>query len=484
MQVTLNPLHPYIKNGRLTNPENTTRYALVCQAVMRYGKAGVLRSTLREALAQPTSALAKSYKGKKTKGKKTLMEYAKKIEGGANRRGYTAYDGKVQDWQSKPQYAVKDQIDDNEKPLPGEIVEESPEHHSIPHPLNQILYGPPGTGKTYQTVNYAVAIVENQELDEIKEEDRKEVKRRFDDYKKEGRIAMVTFHQSFAYEDFIEGIKPKLGSSNIEYTIEPGIFKQIVEKAIIQRNEFTWTDEDSDRNCVLIIDEINRGNIAKIFGELITLIEDSKRLEEDDALTTKLPYSKKEFGVPNNLYILGTMNTADRSIMQLDTALRRRFEFVELMPKPKIISENIEGVNCRRLLEKMNKRIRVLLDREHQIGHTYLMNDVTTLEDLKKTFQNNIMPLLQEYFYDDWQKIDFVLNGNGFIKPSKDHDHELKKAIDSELVGEEQKIYELLPFDDGKWESEESYQAIYKDKDTRTTAQLEGQPNTDNDPGE
>ena len=321
------------------------------------------------------------------------------------------------------------------------------------HPLNQILYGPPGTGKTWNTVNYAVAIIEGKSLDELEGEDREEVKERFDALKTNGQIAMVTFHQNFTYEDFIEGIRPVLDDEDrdIEYELHKGVFKEIADHA----------REDREQNYVLIIDEINRGNIAKIFAELITLIEPSKRIGRDDAATVILPYSQEEFGVPDNLYIIGTMNTADRSIALLDTALRRRFEFIEMMPDSKHdkISTDIEGVNCQELLAAMNKRIRFLLDREHQIGHTYFM-DVDDLESLAATFKNKIIPLLQEYFYDNWEKIDLVLNRNGFIVPQSSIDSNLFK--NSELIDKERKIYELLAKDNAEWETPEIYKTIYQ----------------------
>ncbi len=165
---------------------------------------------------------------------------------------------------------------------------------------------------------------------------------------------------------------------------------------------------------VLIIDEINRGNISRIFGELITLIEPSKRQGADEALEVILPYSKKPFSVPDNLYIIGTMNTADRSLAGLDIALRRRFTFVEMPPKPELLADTkIDGVNIGQMLEVMNQRIEVLLDRDHCLGHAYFMplQQEQTLDKLATIFKNQIIPLLQEYFFEDWERINWVLNG-------------------------------------------------------------------------
>lgn len=455
-----------------------------------------------------------------------------------------------------------------------DLNDQQTEVNIMNYPLNQIFYGPPGTGKTWNTVNYAVAIIEGKEI----EEDREEIKRRFDKLKKDGQIEMVTFHQNFTYEDFVEGIRPVLTNKNqnIEYELSQGIFRKIVDKADRKRTQSKQTDDESwdidellqafvksieerlesggkislfpvddtrgvtikkihysrdgkfeslqlggsvqrhrlnkkiiklyykafyrgeitsqedikptresrhdahglakyyfplfknikqfhdeewQQNYVLIIDEINRGNIAKIFGELITLVEPSKRLGTNDETRVTLPYSKEEFGVPDNLYIIGTMNTADRSIALLDTALRRRFEFIEMMPNSSHngINKDIKGVNCQKLLDAMNKRICFLFDREHQIGHTYFIG-VDDMDSLESVFENRIISLLQEYFYDNWEKIDLVLNHNGFIQKIP-FDSNLFKNLD--LIDEERKVYELLPFDREEWKNPKNYQMIY-----------------------
>ncbi|MEP0303394.1 MAG: AAA family ATPase, partial [Maribacter dokdonensis] len=219
----------------------------------------------------------------------------------------------------------------------------------------------------------------------------------------------VTFHQSFSYEDFIEGIKPKLeeGASNLEYEINDGVFKKLCQRA----------QKDLDNNYCIFIDEINRGNVSSIFGELITLIEDDKRIGRPQELKVKLPYSKTEFGVPPNLYIIGTMNTADRSVEALDTALRRRFVFKEVMPDPSLLlTKTFNGFNLEQVLTAINERIEVLLDRDHTIGHSYFIKlESGNTEGLSSIFKNNIIPLLQEYFYNDYEKIALVL-GLGFLR--------------------------------------------------------------------
>lgn len=271
--------------------------------------------------------------------------------------------------------------------------------------LNTILYGPPGTGKTYSTVKYAVKICDLQYY----EENKGEYDQLFDRYEElvdEGRIVFTTFHQSFGYEDFIEGIRPVLDSEDgvLRYKRHDGIFKTLCDEAKKNENE--------NDNFVIIIDEINRGNVARIFGELITLLEDSKRLGREEERQAILPYSAGEsFGVPQNVYVLGTMNTADRSLTQLDTALRRRFDFVEVAPDSSLLKGkgNDFGIELDSLLEEMNERIERLYDREHKIGHSYFLK-VESFDDLKTAFEKRIIPLLQEYFYDDYDKIRQVLS--------------------------------------------------------------------------
>ncbi len=241
------------------------------------------------------------------------------------------------------------------------------------------------------------------------------------------RYEFITFHQSYAYEDFIEGIKPVMGDefddqSDLKYEIKPGIFKTICKRA----------ESDPDNNYCLFIDEINRGNVSQIFGELITLIEEDKRKGAKNPLTSVLPYSRKNFSVPKNLYIIGTMNTADRSVEALDSALRRRFSFTEMPPIPKLIKQSDEldklDIDLRNILEVINSRIEVLLDKDHLIGHSYFMK-VESLFDLRNAFYNEIIPLLQEYFFGDYGKITMVL-GEGFCQVKNDA-NQVKFAVDS-----------------------------------------------------
>lgn len=330
------------------------------------------------------------------------------------------------------------------------------------HPLNLILYGPPGTGKTYNTLFHALSIIEQKDIDKLidekfpektpksklTKEEYESFKNDFDKFVEKGQIVFTTFHQSLCYEDFVEGIKPiTTKAREVKYEVRPGIFKRLCERA----------KDDKDNNYVLIIDEINRGNVSQIFGELITLLEDDKRLGKDEEITVKLPYSSamnpnaERFGVPSNLYIIGTMNTADRSVEALDTALRRRFEFKEMMPDETLL-DNAED---KEILKDINLRITALKDREHQIGHSYFMNyDIKNRDEcLRKIFKNKIVPLLQEYFYGDYSKIGLVL-GSEFVKEEKS----VEFAKGFELESERGTTYRLLT--DDEWENLDMDNAI------------------------
>ena len=435
---------------------------------------------------------------------------------------------------------------------------------------NLILYGPPGTGKTYNSATYAVAICDEKSVDELTDYDA--VMKRYNELKEAGRIAFTTFHQSYGYEEFIEGIKPVVDdeATDISYTIESGVFKKFCDIAgtpenmeidhnaqvwfvrlngvgkndlkeecfkegtirfswenenvddsykkwfnmmspgdyvvsynganvnidgigIIedsepfydeQKSSFRWTrkvkwlvtdivenirelnggkylpnfeitklnrvrisellelvskhggyaGEKNEKPYVFIIDEINRGNISKIFGELITLIESTKRAGLEEAASAILPYSGKTFSVPSNVYILGTMNTADRSIALMDTALWRRFQFIEMMPDSdvlrKIHADKVEDLDVAAMLDKINERITFLYDREHTIGHAFFtgLKDDASLSKLQSIFEKSVIPLLQEYFYEDYQKIQLVLGDNA------KSDDSLKFILDEKVV--------------------------------------------------
>ena len=276
---------------------------------------------------------------------------------------------------------------------------------TVDHSLNTILYGPPGTGKTYKTAEYCVRIC----VGLSGNSGSKEIRRQYKSLVSEGRVQFVTFHQSYSYEEFVEGLRPKPNEvGGIRLVPEDGILKKIATEA---RN-------NKDKSYVLVIDEINRANISRVLGELITLLEEDKREGQKNEVVVQLPYSNKAFSLPVNLHILGTMNTADRSIALLDTALRRRFDFDEVMPKPELLKEASERteVNLSMVLQSINNRVEFLKDRDHLIGHAWLMK-AKDRDDLDRIMRKKIIPLLVEFFHDDWQSVKAILGDtNDFVQ--------------------------------------------------------------------
>jgi 5-methylcytosine-specific restriction protein B len=263
----------------------------------------------------------------------------------------------------------------------------------------------------------------------------------------------------------------------VRYAIKDGVFKAITDDA--NKNQ------GDKQNYVLVIDEINRGNISKIFGELITLIEPSKRKahidssELDESIELTLPYSGDTFSVPDNLHIIGTMNTADRSLAMMDTALRRRFDFKEMMPQPELFEgRTVKGVDLAELLKTLNKRIEVLYDREHTLGHAFLFpvynekDDEKAFVELQNAFKNKIVPLLEEYFYEDWNKIRLVLGDSlksdeslRFLAKQEDMYSDLFGSNhDLDLYEDKKVTYSIKPFeeDDTPWGKPSAYIGIYQ----------------------
>jgi len=300
----------------------------------------------------------------------------------------------------------EDEIDEtdeeSEEEESEEVMIELPERNPRTYkqyPLNLILYGAPGTGKTYSTMELACSIFDRgtASIDDICEgnthSNREEVMEHYNDLVKQGFITFTTFHQSYGYEDFIQGLRPDDKSDTLKFVPVDGVFKKIVNKAI----------KDQTNNYVIIIDEINRANISKVLGELITLLETDKRWGEINQLSTKLP-SGQPFAVPNNLYVIGTMNSADKSISLIDVALRRRFEFVEVSVNYKTIANS----TARSVLKKINEKLEGQLDSSDLlVGHAYFIGkDENSICDV---LNHNVIPLLYEYFFDSKAKVKDIL---------------------------------------------------------------------------
>lgn len=287
-----------------------------------------------------------------------------------------------------------------------EVVSQNPgPDPGVRQALNVILYGPPGTGKTYKTAHWCVEFCDGPgRRTDVR------VRDRYRELVAARRIEFVTFHQSYGYEEFVEGLRPETGTdAGIRLTATDGVLKRIAARA---------RAASADEPYVLVIDEINRANVSKVMGELITLLEEDKRQGAENELAVTLPHSGERFKLPANLHLLGTMNTADRSIALLDTALRRRFRFEEMAPDPERLDEaaNETGVPLQDVLRAMNERLEWLLDRDHLIGHAWFMG-ARTRADVDDVMRRKIIPLLAEYFYEDWAKVCAVLGGgDDFVK--------------------------------------------------------------------
>lgn len=314
-------------------------------------------------------------------------------------------------------------------------IEDEPKSEKAPR--NVIYYGPPGTGKTFELQGLLSTEYTDAEYGE--------------------RYEFVTFHQSYGYEEFVEGLRPVLtkrgkqwsadseaatvSNGEVSYEIKSGAFVRLCDRA----------RKNPSRQYAMVIDEINRGNISKIFGELITLVEVDKREGAKYPVAVTLPYSTESFSVPSNVDVIGTMNTADRSLALVDTALRRRFEFIESMPKPSvlagtIVSHNGVDIAIEQMLIMLNKRIEALYDRDHTVGHAYFtrikdLKDTDRFNELRIVFRNKIIPLLEEYFFEDWQKIRLVLGDNQKIKQDHQFVHEIGREEDLQaLFGREHEL--------------------------------------------
>ena len=270
--------------------------------------------------------------------------------------------------------------------------------------LNTILYGPPGTGKTYETARRCVEIING--IGEDEEQD--EIRARHDELIDKKHVKFITFHESYSYEEFVEGLRPaapKDGGAGFRLKVRRGVLRRIADRA----------RKSPDSEYVLVIDEINRANISKVMGELITLLEEDKREGAENEIAVTLPHSSERFTLPPNLHILGTMNTADRSIALIDTALRRRFDFEEMAPDSRLLHV-VDGIHLPNVLLTINERLEYLIDRDHLIGHAWLMK-AANKDDVDRVMRRKIIPLIAEYFYDDWRKVRAVLgNTDDFVR--------------------------------------------------------------------